>query len=200
MNTRRGLVVLALVVALGVTGWLLWVASIESPSGRPETTSRPSAPTVSPEVSSEATTSAQDIGLPPLEITPYRVIKSTDYRVIERGSWFTLARYRVQGDRPTTHQLQVNLNVRRADGARPTFVTVGWLVRPADDADRSPRRVGMQTFAVPDRTGDFPFQISHRHTTMTPAGRTLAQISIEGSGTVTTRLSVAKAIVWVEGR
>lgn len=186
------LLVLALAVLLGV-GLLArtWVSSPppavptstpQSPSRSP--TSGPAGPSASPSVPA----------LPPLTVRPYRVIKDRSLRVIPRGEWFDLASYRVQAPRPTTHSLQLNLNVRRATGPRPTHVTVGWVIRSA----QGERRVGLQTFAVPRRSGDYPFQVTHRATSVGIRGRATAQVLVQGEGTVSTRLSVAKAIVWVE--
>lgn len=131
--------------------------------------------------------------LPPQSARPYRVAKDSSQREIVRGTWVDVASYQVRPERPTTHVLQVNLDVRHARGDRPEWVSVAWLVT------RSPgpsARVGLHTFAVPARQGDRPFQITHRHTAVGATGSAVAQIRVEGSGSVTTRLTVAKSLVW----
>jgi hypothetical protein len=151
-------------------------------------------PTVTAEPEGTRTTFTPDRDLPALTVRPYRVIKDTSLRRIPRGQWFDVGTYPMQALRPTTHVLQVNLNVRRATGPRPTHVTVGWQVR----SPRGTHRFGTATFAVPQRRGDYPFQITHRVTTWGEGGRATAQVYVSGRGSVTTRLTVAKAIVWVE--
>lgn len=197
MSSRRGRLLLLALALLLVAGALLAGPLADrhgggasprdpAPTAQPTGAAAPSRPAPSPTATPTRAT------LPSLEVSRYRVIKQNSPRVVPRGRWHDLAHYRVQPDRPTTHVMQVNLNVRRATGPRPTHVTVGWLVH--QDGER--RRVGVATFAVPTFRGDYPFQVTHRFTTMGTTGRAVAQVLVEGSGDVRLPLSVIKAIVW----
>lgn len=193
-SPRRRLLVLALVMLLAA-GVLLARPVADRYRGGvlpPEPTSTPEPTATTAPSGPVARPTPTATVLPPLDVSAYRVIKQNSPRVVPRGRWYDLASYRVQPHRPTTHVMQVNLNIRRSTGERPTHVTVGWLVRQGGER----RRVGVATFAVPQSRGDYPFQVTHRFTTMGTTGRAEAQVLVEGSGRVRLPLSVVKAIVW----
>ena len=112
---------------------------------------------------------------------------------IRRGRWVDIKTYNTTPNRPVTHAIQLNLNIRKATGDRPSFVKVSWV---RDKGDGVPDRTGSQVLAVPSFRGDRPFQVSHEHTFLGVPGKTTAQVYVQGKGKVLVTHSVVKAVSW----
>jgi hypothetical protein len=103
-----------------------------------------------------------------------------------------LQSYNTRSGTPTSHIVQLTLNIRAATGGRPSYISAGW--KRSDG-----HRVGEQTFAIPEKGGDRPFHISHHYTFFNTGSPAQAQLFIPGSGRVLVATEVIKAIAHPTG-